>query len=740
MATMDDSTDPSEDDTNNDDASPAIPTQGDDTTDTPDSMSDAGDTSGGQPGTDGPSDNSSMAAPGAAQSSGSKVSELQALIRAVSQYGFRMAQGQGGQPQDAQQQPQSQSFEFGGMVLGFDEGGAIPATPDEDSGSFMDRAKEGFGQAAGMVQGAIDTPPAKGPPEQAGPWTPKEEALNTREKALDKSGLGGAFKQAQEGKIGAQRQDIAQNGDPSTQPQPMPGEQPNPGMVNAMGAIGNALGNPSGPGDMNPEVQPNSVGSAVGGMASQFMQGVSNSSSGKAAKGLIDYLKGKDAMDGQTASAVGYAVDPLGNLPPVQKSMKMVQYAYMKGLQQDGDPRTAMQLSLGVLQHQRQTYDMWRTGAAVKLDQSDVGSAIQAANKAFQGPFGDSVHFAATDGGKITATVTDDQGNVQGQFPMYPAQFGQLLKSHGKFDSLVHNGIFDTLAGLSVPTPTGNSTAAPGAGTAGPATAGPGSAAGGTPPAGSAAPQGMSEQEQDAEFAKPNAGKLSDAQVQQYNERHFPILRAPAGVDPQMFAQSRRLFPNVGDNDRREAWIAQQQEQEAVRKNKTEVAAAGNNGRNYRAELSNQTRRDINTNTQEHQDSRATQREEGRDKRFTEGWQHNVQAAAIKAAAAADRNDPTVARKTAIVKAALAAHFDDPAGFLKEIEAEGLNYERDVLHSKSQNGAAQQTPQTAPQVATGQGASKAKGAGAPPEVGTVQNGFRFKGGNPAERSSWERAE
>jgi hypothetical protein len=120
---------------------------------------------------------------------------------------------------------------------------------------------------------------------------------------------------------------------------------------------------------------------------------------------LMQHLGGAKAMDPNIVRAIEYALDPQGSMPPVEKKMRAVQHAYQKGLQQTGDPREAANAALGVLQHQRKNYDMWRTAAAVKMHHGDIGSAIEAANKAFEAPFGHTVHFAPA-GDSVTATIT----------------------------------------------------------------------------------------------------------------------------------------------------------------------------------------------------------------------------------------------------------------------------------------------------------------------------------------------
>ena len=198
---------------------------------------------------------------------------------------------------------------------------------------------------------------------------------------------------------------------------------------------------------------------------------------------------------------------------------------------------------------------MWLTGAAVKLDQGDMDSALHAANQAFQAPFGENVHFAQSGGGTgVTATITDDKGKVQGTFAMAPDQFSMLLHKHAQFDALAANGVFNTFSQMSgsMGEPQGPQQPSPQA----------------QGPQGPQQPPKRSDADIDAEYAKPNGGNLTDEEVRQHDERHYPIMRAPEGVDRKLFDQSNRIFPMLSQNRQREAWIAAQQEQEAGRKSK----------------------------------------------------------------------------------------------------------------------------------------------------------------------------
>lgn len=539
------------------------------------------------------------ATPGAAQSGGSDLSELLALIRAVNSYGMRMAQQQGGPAQPQSQQPQQvQSYADGGMIGG-DE-------PDQDEGNSSQEATE------------PDAPQSDTPQDTrsvgAIPDTP-DEASQPQAQPQISSG--------------------SEMGEQST----VPWRQGVKSFMDATSAL-------------DPRTVPQN------------------------AKNILDYLRGSKSVDGNTAAAIGYSVDPNGALPPVTKKMKMVQYAYQKGLTQSGDPRTAMDVALGVLQHQRKEYDMWRTGAAVKLSQSDVASAVDAANKAFQAPFGDNVHFAQSDGG-VTATVTDAQGNVQGTFPMHTGQFDQLLKSAGKFDNLIHNGIFDTLSSLSKPTPgpyEGNGIAGIG----------------------------------------PNATYASKPQSTQPqgDMLSLPPEYAKAGVTPEMWKMSNDMFPWLSQNTQRLQWVSNELQKNQQLTGKENVARIVSNGRTDRTMAAQQgqdrrqqvaqegqtsrqgQRLDQASARQEvreaGQDRRQEQRQEAIGERFDKGWEQRTQAAFLKRQGdMRTKDDPVAAGKRKTAQILLGQHQGDPQGYRRELAQYGIDYDKDIMGVKPAPTAAQ---------------------------------------------------
>ena len=661
MADLEDDNDTNEPDNDADDQEGAIPTS--DSTDAPET---AQDDTGGQTGAAGvtgaaPGPGAAQVAgagvtggiPGSAQSGGGALSELMALVRAVQSYGMKQAM------QEGQPTQQAASFEDGGST-----------SPDESDEAENDQ------------QPAIPTSQA---PSAPAAQTGIGGALGDRFRAGAKDIMQGIFEPEKNNtQVQAERQ-AKQQPPQAVAPQPaMPttAQQPEPQAA--------------------PEASQNNVIPAV---ISQGMEG------------LKKYLSGDKAMDPNSVAGIGYAVDPQGTLPPVEKKMKMIQYAYQRIMEHTGDPREAMNGALGVFQHQRQEYGMWLTGAAVKLDQGDMGSALHAANQAFQAPFGENVHFAQSGGGTgVTATVTDDKGKVQGTFDMAPDQFSMLLHKHAQFDALAANGVFNTFSQMSGPMgePQGPQQPAQT-----PAGAGP-----------SQGPQQRSNADIDAEYAKPNGGNLTDEEVRQHDERHYPIMRAPQGVDRKLFDQSNELFPMLSQNRQRVAWIAHQQGETAKLESKEKIARIGADAKVAGT-----------TVAQENINKRAETRETGRQDRFDKGWEHRTQAALLKLAG--QNKNPADKNKHDYIHSMIAEHTGDPEGFKKALTDAGLNYERDILGQPG-GPAAQQTPATPAQGATPQGAPQggntpAQGSPAGEnkyKVGQVVQGYRFLGGNWRDRAAW----
>src|ERR1700678_3538470 len=185
-----------------------------------------------------------------------------------------------------------------------DAQGAIP-TSSPDTG--------GDGDVTGSVPDNSGQTGAAGPPayDQEGPNTPEMEALNTREKALDKSWLGGAFGAAQRKQITDQRMALVQQliqhglqsqaGGPGGPPQAGPNNRPDPNA----GAIPTSDQDQD-QGDQQPDAGP------LGNEVRSIGQKIGQAASGYAA-GWQRLLSGQGAMDHKTAEVVQGSVNKDGS-------------------------------------------------------------------------------------------------------------------------------------------------------------------------------------------------------------------------------------------------------------------------------------------------------------------------------------------------------------------------------------------------------------------------------------------
>jgi hypothetical protein len=145
---------------------------------------------------------------------------------------------------------------------------------------------------------------------------------------------------------------------------------------------------------------------------------------------LTNFLRGSNAMDPQTQSALVNAVDPNNIKSPNQQSLDTLEYATEKA-----GPAAAAAL----MQGQVQKYDALRFYAANAVGAGNIGSAVDAANRAFKNlPVEESIHFEANHG-NVTATVTDPDGQPQA-YTLNPTQFQKLLGTQNGlgYSVLVH--------------------------------------------------------------------------------------------------------------------------------------------------------------------------------------------------------------------------------------------------------------------------------------------------------------
>lgn len=144
------------------------------------------------------------------------------------------------------------------------------------------------------------------------------------------------------------------------------------------------------------------------------------------AKSIMAMLQGASAADPRTIEQAGRQVDPEGKLPPWERNLQAVSHVR----DTEGD-----QAAWSLLQAHRVSYDAKTSFAKAALQGSaqkppDVDGAIDAANKAQHDVLdGSSVFFSKHRGG-VTATVSDPGGKSQ-NIHLSPQQFAQFLDTGG---------------------------------------------------------------------------------------------------------------------------------------------------------------------------------------------------------------------------------------------------------------------------------------------------------------------
>jgi hypothetical protein len=309
---------------------------------------------------------------------------------------------------------------------------------------------------------------------------------------------------------------------------------------------------------------------------------------------LQGYVQGAGAVQPEVAMAMEQQTDPQGQMDPAARKLLTIAKA--------GDPQTQM----GLLQHYKQRFQALNTFARVAAQGSqqrpaDLAASTQAATRAYHNvPTGKSLSFQPGQNG-VTVKVNDlagaggsapqqsqnsfaaggavpddtdapnppaddapadpgtdtGTGTGTGTYNLSLPQYLNFLGSTGQYDSLVDRGPDQAvkMAAQAAPEPK-----APG-------------------------------------FTIGEAGEPGDK----------PFRRAvPEGTDPGDEQAAALMFPSVGQNQKRLQFLTAQAQQRAELENKTDVAKQQgvnqtnainlrNTGQNYRAGLSNDTKRDIAT-------------------------------------------------------------------------------------------------------------------------------------------------
>lgn len=410
---------------------------------------------------------------------------------------------------------------------------------------------------------------------------------------------------------------------------------------------------------------------------------------------IISYLKGGDAASPQAAQQIENNVDPQGQMDPGMRKLLAIDAA----AKQYGP-----QAAWGLMQHYRQKYDAYKSFAAaansgVQGKPRDPAAAAMALQQAYDHvPDGLNLTVKPSQTG-FTATVTQPGGKQQ-TVSLTPQQFGQLTQGpEGQFDSVLDKGLPSVLTkfvqrnGLTADQV--------------------------QPDTSTSAPEGSEPTVASANKGQGNVG---------------------LGYDPQLEARSRALFPMVSQNPQRIAWLQAQEQQGkenelSSKKIDNTLAAIGLRGQNARtvADIRANAQRDVAQTRGASYDKRTeAQADVGheRNQNYAARTLSNADIAKVRAAAASqsaqERNDAAILQR--VISAGQMYDPKNPANAVVEQAARRLNV------TLPQSGSQAPAQQRASQAAAPSAAPKAA-----PQVGEVVKGYRFKGGNPADKNSWEPA-
>lgn len=419
---------------------------------------------------------------------------------------------------------------------------------------------------------------------------------------------------------------------------------------------------------------------------------------------IIGYLKGADAAPPAAAAQAEQTVDPQGQMEPGMRKLLA-----LDAVNKQYGPQAAWSL----MQHYRQKYDAYKSFAAaanagVQGKPRDPAAAAMAMSQAYDHlPDGQTLQVKPAGAG-FTATVMSPNGKPQ-TVSLSPQAFGQLTQGpDGQFDNVIEKGLPNVLTkfvqrnGLTADqVQPDTSTTAP---------------AGSEPTVDNGNVDGPD---------KPIGGAL--------------------GYTPQLEARARALFPMVSQNAQRIAWMQAQEQQGkqndiGMRKIDNQISLAQIRG-GYgvrRAQIGADSRENVAKTRGQSYDKRTeatAQVGHERNVNYAARTLSNADQAALKRAQVS--SDARMRNAANIVGRVVGAgQMYDP----KNAADPAVQQAAKLLNIDLSGGTAAPAP-----AAAGQG-----GAGAPaqpqqpqqakvPQVGEIVKGYRFKGGNPADKNSWEPA-
>lgn len=320
-----------------------------------------------------------------------------------------------------------------GRQLGFADGGAVPGDTEDDtndtSGAPASQpAQDDDGDVTGSVSGATGSQPAiptSAQPQaapapgyaQEGPFTPEQEQLNTREKALDKSGLGGAFGSAQHKRIDDARQQLVQQIIQHGLTSHGIGTDATPGgnAETAGGSQDQSTNTGAVPTSNDPDIGPparavRAAGQSIVDAASGYAEGWKR-------------LLGHSSMDHATAEKIVAIADPdTSNPTPSLDAVKKANDI--------GGPDAAVDF----MKNRVDVYNAALSFATAAYDGKNMQSSIDAANKAFKAlPLAEQISLAAGKDGNVTATITNPANGQPIAYNLTPGQYRELIRGRSGF-------------------------------------------------------------------------------------------------------------------------------------------------------------------------------------------------------------------------------------------------------------------------------------------------------------------
>lgn len=354
---------------------------------------------------------------------------------------------------------------------------------------------------------------------------------------------------------------------------PTPAPQASAGIPNVgpapvgQGAASTPMGgggfNPAGPGMQQ-------LGSQVASDVGQGVENFKKSMPGRAGAQIIAYLMGKDASHPEMLDQAAQQVDPQGQMTEADRNLLAIDHAHSIG---------GVAASWPLLQANRVAYNGKGAFAKVALDgtqqkPADLNAAIDAANKAQANvPDGSNIKFAPSQGG-VTATVTMPGTSQVQRINLTPQQFSQFLDvgNGGQWDKLMEHGapaVLQKIASSGGATKLGQLQPQP------------------KPAAEPPAPEQENYEQMQRRAPDSQAVRTGQPQARDVTQGDQPAIPGthdvhghyigPAQDDnsnygSELEARSRKIFPSVGQEAERNAWMAAQEQESSKLENAVEVA------------------------------------------------------------------------------------------------------------------------------------------------------------------------